>query len=276
MKWLVSIVFILALPPASLAAEPVCADAVCVDTVEVQNGVELFATNHNQALPISFNIKLSLMNMEIAEGSDAPIVLQGNERRKLLVLRPRSPGAWSWRYDFGWSRGDFTAQHDDSHTYRLPFETGEAFRIMQSCNGTFSHVGNDRYAIDFGTPEGTVITAARGGRVVDVIQNNKQGGPSERFRALDNRIVILHGDRTHAIYSHLQFGGALVQIGQSVEEGQPIGLSGNTGFSTAPHLHFAVAKGMADVNAEMTIPITFATANGPVTCPPEASLPRQP
>ena len=43
-----------------------------------------------------------------------------------------------------------------------------------------------------------------------------------------------------AVYAHLQPGGVLVRTGQRVRRGQPIGLSGNTGFSSGPHLHFVV------------------------------------
>jgi murein DD-endopeptidase MepM/ murein hydrolase activator NlpD len=50
----------------------------------------------------------------------------------------------------------------------------------------------------------------------------------------------LHTDGSMALYAHLAENGALVHPGQHVETGQRIGLSGNTGYSTAPHLHFAV------------------------------------
>ena len=43
-----------------------------------------------------------------------------------------------------------------------------------------------------------------------------------------------------ALYAHLQESGVLVRPGQHVRAGQQIGLSGNTGFTTGPHLHFAV------------------------------------
>ena len=43
-----------------------------------------------------------------------------------------------------------------------------------------------------------------------------------------------------ALYSHLKHEGVLVRVGQRVRKGEPIALSGNTGYSTGPHLHFAV------------------------------------
>ena len=51
---------------------------------------------------------------------------------------------------------------------------------------------------------------------------------------------ILHEDGSMALYAHLKPEGVEVRVGQQVRQGQRIALSGNTGYSTAPHLHFAV------------------------------------
>lgn len=56
---------------------------------------------------------------------------------------------------------------------------------------------------------------------------------------------------TVATYAHLKKDGALVEIGDQVYAGQVIGFSGNTGYSTFPHLHFVVLKG------KQSIPIRF-------------------
>jgi murein DD-endopeptidase MepM/ murein hydrolase activator NlpD len=55
-----------------------------------------------------------------------------------------------------------------------------------------------------------------------------------------NFIRLLHDDGTMSLYAHLKSDGVLVRPGQRVTAGQRIGLSGNTGFTTGPHLHFAV------------------------------------
>ena len=59
---------------------------------------------------------------------------------------------------------------------------------------------------------------------------------------------IVHDDGTMALYAHLREGGVLVRVGQRVEKGQQIGLSGNTGFTSGPHLHFAL-----QVNRDMRL-----------------------
>lgn len=55
-----------------------------------------------------------------------------------------------------------------------------------------------------------------------------------------------------AHYVHLNFEGALVEVGDIVEANQPIGISGMTGFTTIPHLHFVLYKARS-----ISIPFTF-------------------
>ncbi|KAG1252036.1 hypothetical protein G6F68_011979 [Rhizopus microsporus] len=74
------------------------------------------------------------------------------------------------------------------------------------------------------------------------IQDGFRGNGQDRERdgARANFIRVLHSDGSMALYGHLQAGGMRVRRGQAVQAGQPIGLSGNSGYSSAPHLHFVV------------------------------------
>ncbi|AKC87389.1 M23 family metallopeptidase [Pseudoxanthomonas suwonensis] len=125
--------------------------------------------------------------------------------------------------------------------YRVPFEYGR-IRVDQGFGGRFSH--NDPqslYAVDFALPEGTPILAARGGVVMLVESDFERAGlDRERYGGRANYIRILHDDGSMALYAHLKPEGVQVRVGQRVRQGQRIALSGNTGFSTAPHLHFVV------------------------------------
>jgi murein DD-endopeptidase MepM/ murein hydrolase activator NlpD len=69
---------------------------------------------------------------------------------------------------------------------------------------------------------------------------SKAGVSRETYSGRANFVRILHDDGSMALYAHLKTGGVLVRVGQQVQAGQQIGLSGNTGFTTGPHLHFAV------------------------------------
>ena len=81
-----------------------------------------------------------------------------------------------------------------------------------------------------------------------------------------NYIVILHNDGTTGEYYHLKHDGALVDVGDSVARGQRIGLSGNTGHTTMPHLHFAVYRATEWGNTQ-SIPVRFQGADGTIRRP---------
>ncbi|AVH57297.1 MULTISPECIES: M23 family metallopeptidase [Streptomyces] len=86
---------------------------------------------------------------------------------------------------------------------------------------------------DFAVPTGTQVVAAHGGTVVKAGGNGAGDGP-----AYGNAVVIKHGSGTYSQYAHLS--RVDVQIGQVVATGQQIALSGNTGNSSGPHLHFEI------------------------------------
>ncbi|MFJ6798489.1 M23 family metallopeptidase [Streptomyces sp. NPDC091268] len=86
---------------------------------------------------------------------------------------------------------------------------------------------------DFAVPVGTAVAAASGGTVVKAGPNGGGDGP-----AYGNAIVIKHANNTYSQYAHLS--KIKVRIGQKVSKGQQIALSGNTGNSSGPHLHFEI------------------------------------
>ena len=57
-----------------------------------------------------------------------------------------------------------------------------------------------------------------------------------------NEIIIKHPDNTFVSYSHIKYKGSFVKLGNKVKQGQIIGFSGNTGWSSAPHLDFTVFR----------------------------------
>ncbi|GHA77688.1 peptidoglycan DD-metalloendopeptidase family protein [Cognatilysobacter bugurensis] len=137
--------------------------------------------------------------------------------------------------------GDPAARPQDVE-YRLPLPHAQVPRIDQGYGGRFSHTdAQNRYAVDFAVPEGTPVLAAREGAVMQVESGFRNAGTNAaRFAAQANYVRIAHDDGTMAVYAHLQPDGALVRVGQRVQAGERIGLSGNTGYTTGPHLHFVV------------------------------------
>jgi murein DD-endopeptidase MepM/ murein hydrolase activator NlpD len=78
--------------------------------------------------------------------------------------------------------------------------------------------------------------------VVRVKEDGDKGGWNKKYRPYGNMIVIEHADSSRAGYWHLQKNGALINVGDTVKQGQVIGLSGKTGYTAFPHLHFLVWK----------------------------------
>jgi murein DD-endopeptidase MepM/ murein hydrolase activator NlpD len=129
---------------------------------------------------------------------------------------------------------------DTSYVYSLPYNANKAPLIVQGYFGKFSH--KERAALDFKMKRGTNILAARGGVVIRVKEDGDKSGWNKKFRPYGNMIVIEHADSSRAGYWHLQKNGALVNAGDTVKQGQAIGLSGKTGYTAFPHLHFLVWK----------------------------------
>ena len=127
---------------------------------------------------------------------------------------------------------------DTSYVYALPYEKGQSYLIVQGYFGIFSH--QNRAALDFKMKSGTKIYAAREGVVTRVKEDSDRGGLNRKYRRDGNNIVIQHSDKSRAGYWHLQKDGALVNVGDTVKKGQLIALSGMTGYTSMPHLHFLV------------------------------------
>lgn len=127
---------------------------------------------------------------------------------------------------------------DSSYVYTLPFEHRKKVFLIQGYESMFSHKGER--ALDFKVKKGTKICAARGGVVTAVREDSDVGGLKPENLSDGNYIFIRHDDGSVANYWHLQKDGVLVAEGDTVVTGQVIGLSGNTGYSAFPHLHFEV------------------------------------
>jgi murein DD-endopeptidase MepM/ murein hydrolase activator NlpD len=150
--------------------------------------------------------------------------------------------------------GSPAARHSLAARYRVPFEAGTEWRVDQGFHGRYSHNHpQSRFALDFGVPVGTPVLAAREGVVMQVQDDYRGNGQDlEGFAHRANFVRILHDDGTMAMYAHLEYYGVGVKPGQRVAVGTLLGLSGNTGYSTGPHLHFAVLAN--DGRDEVSIP----------------------
>ncbi|WP_116107715.1 M23 family metallopeptidase [Lewinella sp. IMCC34191] len=243
-----------------LYANGILAQKPLVEAVEDKGGYRIEVTNPSY-LPVSMIFNFQLQNLRVDGGVDT-LVVRPNSRQTVHRLWAVSPNrGYSFRYDYTYHTGDYRVRrYDTAYVYELPFRGTVPRRVIQGYNGRFSHT--DRAALDFDMPEGTEIHAARPGRVVEVINNNESGCSDPICMNFSNLVRILHRDGTIAEYVHLRQHGTTVKIGQKVNNGDLIGYSGNTGFSTAPHLHFAVYQ--QRFGHRIFLPTTFRTAFGQV------------
>jgi len=127
------------------------------------------------------------------------------------------------------------------------------------CYSWGGHKG--RIALDFKMPMGAEIIAAREGRVIEIKTKFKDGDDQPGH---NNRVLIRHEDRSIAWYAHLQHESIVVEVGDTVEQGQPIGGCGNTGRTGGlPHLHFEVFK-RTPYQYSDAIPVSFRNARSPL------------
>ena len=129
---------------------------------------------------------------------------------------------------------------DSSFVYQLPYELNRSHVLVQGYFSRGTH--KNRAALDFKMKRGTKVCAARSGVVIRVKEDGNKGGGNVKYRPFGNLIVIQHDDQTRSGYWHLKYNGALVNVGDTVKQGQVIGLSGKTGYTYLPHLHFIVWK----------------------------------
>jgi murein DD-endopeptidase MepM/ murein hydrolase activator NlpD len=255
---------------ALIAGAPAFADCrddwICVNAVNQGGNVELRAENL-QDYPVTYTLRVRTRYFEVSGPTTVTRTLAPQESARVMMLsRADERFEGRYRYFFEWTVGDKDAIHDDDHLYELPYASGKSYRVLQGYGSRFSHTGLEAYAVDFDMPEGTPVHAARGGVVARVQESHSIGCWEDGCGRYANFIVILHSDGTTGEYYHLEKGGALVEVGDHVVQGQKIGLSGNTGHTTMPHLHFAVYRATEWGNTQ-SIPVRFKSADGVVMRP---------
>lgn len=241
-------------------------DWLGLDEVREGGNIELRATNLRE-YPITYTLRVRTRGLSADGPKTVTQTLQGEQTQSIMVLRESDVNQQgNYRVSCEWTIGNMDANHDDEQLYLLPYRAGRSYRVLQGYGSRFSHRGLEQFAVDFKMDEGTPVHAARDGVVAKIEESNSIGCWEDGCGKYANYIVILHDDGTTGEYYHLQQDGALVDVGERVVAGDKIGLSGNTGHTTMPHLHFAVYRASTWGNTQ-SIPVRYLSTDGVVRTP---------
>lgn len=225
-------------------------------------------TAHNSCECV-VTLRISITRSDFADlpvGTTYRATLEPGAEQTLAQARRTADSHGNLNFSWKGALGAPDAVHSPPRPYRAPFAVGETFMVTQAYPTRVTHdTAESMYAVDFALPDGTPVYAAREGTVINVRHDSFSGAPLPQMVDQANVVLILHDDGTIAMYAHLHWDSIRVHIGQHVRRGEYIANSGNTGFSTGPHLHFAVVRnaGIADVS----IPVQFEGPGGVAVTP---------
>ncbi len=194
----------------------------------------------------------------------ARFVIPGNTELGLVRFGPEDPTlAFSYRLAYTLVPGAPQTKVPDDLDYYPPFARGERWQISQGIDDNITHQdAANHYAVDIVMPLGTPVLAARGGVVMDGAGDHPDNGrKDERLLDKANFVRIVHDDGSMAVYAHLQQHSLRVRPGMKIPAGHWIANSGNSGFSSGPHLHFVVQMNIG--MALESLPLRFRRPDGP-------------
>ncbi|MGJ3234571.1 M23 family metallopeptidase [Marivirga sp.] len=234
-----------------------------------EKGFVFFAHN-KEKVPYTVKInfqKLENLSSNTGEKSFVRTIPPQSSGFKVLEMRKlKEEKGTSFDFNFLYTIGDPSLKVDENYPYLLPYKHGKRVRVGQGNNGSGTHKGIN--AIDFNLDVGDSVYAARDGLVIEVKQDSDIGGNDPKYEPYGNFIKVYHEDGTLGSYVHLVKNGSLVQKGDQIKRGQLIGISGNTGWSSGPHLHFMVAQNREFQN--FTLPIKFLNYENELFIPLES------
>ncbi|MET4921943.1 M23 family metallopeptidase [Streptomyces sp. PSRA5] len=228
----------------TLASPALAADveaAVAQDAVPV---TPVRAIVIDTSLAAKIDAQADAQHLAVRKAAEAKAEAKAAARAKAEAKRKAAARAKEIREEK--ERATRAAERERLNSYRLPV-TGSPVTTGYRTGGALWSSGSHS-GVDFRAASGTSVVAVGAGTVVEA----GWGG------AYGNNVVIRMNDGTYTQYGHLSSIG--VSVGQSVTPGARIALSGSTGNSTGPHLHFE-ARTSAEYGSDID-PVAYLRAHG--------------
>jgi len=246
---------------------------VQVISIRTKTGFDLYLENHAY-YDVSITLNATkLLNLSSSEALPFVGSFPAQSRTKVLhfsIKNPQQKSMFQTRYST--TMGRLNPRYDKDYLYALPYARGKAYKLTQGFNGKHTHKGSSAYALDFHMDKGTRVHAMREGTVVSFEDKQTEHGFSPEFANKSNYIIIQHSDGTMAMYGHLKPRGVRVKLGQKVYKHSFIGLSGNTGYSSGPHLHVHISAIKSLQSGSGSVPFRFLAKRGKIDSPSEKTF----
>jgi len=228
-----------------------------------RSGITLFAQNTFFA-PVQIAFRLQAIENVSADTPREGLKVGPARSETELVVVGKAVDQVELRFDseFQFLPGEPGVEHRPEQPYRLPYALSSEAPVSQAFPDIATHTDTaSAHAVDFVMPIGTDVFAARDGIVIEVASDFFESGTNLSVDGPRANVVrVLHDDGTMALYVHLNWNTIRVVPGQRVQRGEYLADSGNTGFSTGPHLHFVVQRNRG--GALESLPLQFVGANG--------------
>lgn len=227
-----------------------CYNSVCIKEVKNRDRIEIYAENLDPFTK-SLEFETETDNLLAYNNISNQVIFPNSSKKIQDFLIQDQNKLWRYNYSIKLYNGSYETNEKKIILNQLPFDKKVNFRISKN-----HHRLNSKYAIDFIIPEGTKVVAVEDGYIVNLEDKFTKGGDNLKYLGKANFIAIVHNDGKITEYFHLAHNSITKKRGDFVKRGEVIGLSGNTGYSTGPHLHFQVSKPFPKLGY-ISIPIDF-------------------